>query len=45
MREIRQSGSEGGARFYSSFLPQCALESERAQEGGSPSLVELPASN
>ena len=21
MREIRQSGSEGGARFYSSFLP------------------------
>ena len=45
MREIRPYGSEGGAGFYSPFLPLCALGSERAQEGESPSLVELTASN
>jgi hypothetical protein len=46
MRENRPSGSEGGvAQANAPFLPLCALGSVDVQEGGSPSLVELNASN
>jgi len=45
MREIRQSGSEGGGAAIPLFLPLCALGSALDQEGESPSVAELPASN
>ena len=45
MRENRPSGSEGGAGVIPLFLPLCALGSAQMEEGESPSLAELNASN